>query len=687
MRELRVEDPGQLGPFRLLGRLGAGGMGQVYLGCDDSGRWVAVKVIHDAHLGIAEFRQRFAREVQIAGQVRAPWTVALVAADPDAPRPWLATEYVAGPSLQQAVDSAGPLSEESVGIIASRLADALIALHSTGLIHRDLKPSNVMLSEDGPRLLDFGIARAMDATRITATGLTVGTPAFMSPEQTHGGDGGPASDVFSLASVLTYAATGTGPFTQASNPVAMLMKVSRGEPDLTALPAQLRAELQPCLAKDPAERPTARQLAHTMAHWTEPPGRSWPPPVVTRLLTPLPAVQLLTTPSPSPSVPSPAGGQRAPVAPTRRPFRDIPAGLTPTSTALRHLSVLLRRGHRPTGATAGLLALPLVALSILAAVLWAPWSNHDSPPPNDSTAPTTPVPARAAQFSSPVTINVGDRSTALAVSPDGNRVFTDVSAGIVVVDVPARRVVQTFHPAGNVQDLFTSPDGRSLYVVEWQLVEIMDAGTGRVNATIPLPQNVSFGHSTLSRDGTRLLLVSPGNNSPTLTVVDTITRTVRSDWPLPEFATGDIVVNGANSWAYITGVAVPLYQVNLENGQGTRLEPINGTCETAISADGRQLFVQSTSGLIVTLDADTAQTLHKVAASAPVGTLISTPDGQLIATPYLTQRILLLDPNTGAVLGTGQVDQTIEHAAVSPNGNQVFVTSDNNVRALILTRR
>ena len=297
IKELCAGDPTRVGPFQLLGRLGAGGMGQVFLGLDSSGHRVAVKVIHEAHVGVPEFRARFAREIRIAGQVRAPWTVPLVSADPEARQPWLATEYVAGPSLAQAVRSAGPLPEAAVAVLASRLADALAALHSTGLIHRDLKPSNVMLAQDGPRLLDFGIARAVDATRITRTGVAVGTPAFMSPEQAHGKEGGTASDVFSLASVLTFAATGQGPFGQAETPVAMLTRVSQREPDLSAVPAALRDVLAVCLSKDPAARPTARQLAGMLARWTDPvPPGAWPPPVVAELTAPLPAPESVPPP-------------------------------------------------------------------------------------------------------------------------------------------------------------------------------------------------------------------------------------------------------------------------------------------------------------------------------------------------------------------------------------------------------
>lgn len=267
MDPLQTGDPANVGPYRLLGRLGTGGMGQVFLGRDGRGRLAAVKVVHDSLLANPEFRQRFAREIDIAARVRAPWTVVLLDADPNAPRPWMATDYVAGPSLEQAV-RAGPLPEVSVGALGQRLAEALAALHATGLIHRDVKPSNVLLADDGPRLLDFGIARAADTTRITHTGLSIGTPAYMSPEQARGEDSGPPSDVFSLASVLTFAATGEGPFGYAPSPVAMLRRVSDGDPDLSGLPDRLRAELRPCLARKPEKRPTAAQFAQRLAHWS-----------------------------------------------------------------------------------------------------------------------------------------------------------------------------------------------------------------------------------------------------------------------------------------------------------------------------------------------------------------------------------------------------------------------------------
>jgi len=273
----RPGDPAAIGPYRLLGRLGAGGMGEVFLGRDRGGRLAAVKVVHPGLAGDPQFRVRFAREVATARAIRAPWAVEVIDADPNAPTPWLATEYIAGPSLAQT----GPLPEDAVAGLAARLAAALAELHVLGVVHRDLKPSNVLLAADTPRLIDFGIARAVDATMITQTGLVLGTPSYMSPEQALGEPTGPESDVFSLASVLVHAATGASPFGATTTPVAMLRRIADVDPDLRGVPDALRAVLLPCLAKDPAQRPTAARLARDLAgHATTP----WPPPSVAALL-------------------------------------------------------------------------------------------------------------------------------------------------------------------------------------------------------------------------------------------------------------------------------------------------------------------------------------------------------------------------------------------------------------------
>jgi serine/threonine protein kinase len=252
--ELQAGDPQAVGPYRVLGRLGAGGMGQVYLGRSVGGRLVAVKVIRPELTDEPGFRARFAREVAAARNVSGLFTALVVDADVDGPVPWLATAYVAGPSLAEAVETHGPLPAGSVLTLAAGLAEGLQAIHAARVVHRDLKPSNVLLADDGPRVIDFGISRAAEASMLTQSGMVVGSPGFMSPEQANGGAVGLPSDVFSLGAVLTFAATGAGPFGTGSSP-ALLYRVVHQEPDLTRLPAQIRPLIERCLAKDPGQRP------------------------------------------------------------------------------------------------------------------------------------------------------------------------------------------------------------------------------------------------------------------------------------------------------------------------------------------------------------------------------------------------------------------------------------------------
>ena len=208
--QLQPGDPQKVGPYWLLGLLGSGGMGRVFLARSPGGRLVAVKVVRAELAGQAEFRNRFAREVAAAQKVSGLFTAPVVDADVDAPVPWLATAYVPGPSLAGAITRHGPLPAPSVLALAAGLAEGLAAVHAAGIVHRDLKPSNVLLADDGPRIIDFGISRAVEATALTGTGVVFGSAAFMSPEQARGHRVGPPSDVFSLGAVLTFAATGQG---------------------------------------------------------------------------------------------------------------------------------------------------------------------------------------------------------------------------------------------------------------------------------------------------------------------------------------------------------------------------------------------------------------------------------------------------------------------------------------------
>ncbi|MFF3165229.1 MULTISPECIES: serine/threonine-protein kinase [unclassified Streptomyces] len=265
MQPLGADEPAAVGPYRLLGRLGSGGMGRVYLGRSAGGRTVAVKIVHPHFALDEEFRARFRREVEAARRVGGAWTAPVLDADPEAAVPWVATAYAAGPSLAAAVTDGGPLPERSVRALGAGLAEALTAVHELGLVHRDVKPSNVLLTLDGPLLIDFGIARATAGTAsLTSTGVSVGSPGYMSPEQILGKGVTHAADVFSLGAVLAYAATGEPPFPGDSS-AALLYKVVHEEPELGGLSGELREVAAACLAKDPAARPAPAELARRLA--------------------------------------------------------------------------------------------------------------------------------------------------------------------------------------------------------------------------------------------------------------------------------------------------------------------------------------------------------------------------------------------------------------------------------------
>ncbi|MFE5245558.1 MULTISPECIES: serine/threonine-protein kinase [unclassified Streptomyces] len=283
MDELRVADPQVVGPYRLLKRLGGGGMGQVFLGRSPGGRLVAVKVVRPELAGDADFRRRFVREVEAARQVGGFYTAHVVDADPAADPPWLASAYIPGPSLQQAVSLHGPLPERALGRLAAGLAEGLTAVHRWGMVHRDLKPGNVLLAGDGPRLIDFGIARAAEDTQLTGTGMAIGTPGFMAPEHIIGNQAGPESDVFALGAVLTFAATGRLPFGVGAAH-AVNYRVVHEPPDLSGLPPSLGPLVADCLAKETGRRPTLAQLLDQVIV-PDTTGASWLPSGMTSMIS------------------------------------------------------------------------------------------------------------------------------------------------------------------------------------------------------------------------------------------------------------------------------------------------------------------------------------------------------------------------------------------------------------------
>ncbi|WP_404961237.1 serine/threonine-protein kinase [Streptomyces sp. 147326] len=259
---LQPDDPGEVGSYRLYARLGAGGMGRVYVSYTPGGRPVALKTIRPEFAQDPEFRRRFAHEVANARRIHGLYTAQVIDSGAGAEVPWLATAYVPGPSLQQVVRDHGALPVRTVLLLMGGIAEALQAIHGVGVVHRDLKPANVLVSADGPRVIDFGIARAADAIALTGTGFRIGSPAFMAPEQALGRPATPATDVFALGALAAYAISGALPFGEGPE-TTVLYRVVNEQPNLDRVPGDLHGLLLRCLAKQPEDRPTPTEIIET----------------------------------------------------------------------------------------------------------------------------------------------------------------------------------------------------------------------------------------------------------------------------------------------------------------------------------------------------------------------------------------------------------------------------------------
>ncbi|WP_024757819.1 protein kinase domain-containing protein [Streptomyces exfoliatus] len=376
------QPPRLVGPYRLLARIGAGGMGEVHLACRadeptaDPYRMVAVKTVREDLEVDGDFRTRFRREIAAARTVDGPGVARLVDADADAPSPWLATEYVPGPSLAEAVVRSGALPAAAVRALGAALATALAEVHRVEVLHRDLKPANVLLGAAGPKLIDFGIAQAFEATALTSTGLVIGSPGFMSPEHLVGSRAVvPASDVFCLGAVLAFAASGQGPFHD-EEMAAVIYRITRADAELSGVPEELRPAVERCLRLDPAERPTAVELVELLGDGGAPEVFPWPGGVLSLLaaygeaardigeaassgagVADLPTLGPVVPYSPTAMTDRPVT-PAAPVAPRRRPWGAVLAGAVAVAVLATAGVVLLNRTGEDGGSTGGVAGAP-----------------------------------------------------------------------------------------------------------------------------------------------------------------------------------------------------------------------------------------------------------------------------------------------------------------------------------------
>ncbi|GAA1652996.1 hypothetical protein GCM10009733_057780 [Nonomuraea maheshkhaliensis] len=614
---LRPGDPRQAGAYRLEGRLGGGGMGQVFLGRSPGGRPVAVKLVRPDLADDPGFRRRFALEAEAARRVGGFYTAQLIDADPDADPPWLVTAYIPGPSLHQAVEAHGPMPAGAITVLGAGLAEGLGAIHACDLVHRDLKPSNVILAGDGPRVIDFGITRALDATSHTLSRAVIGTPSFMSPEQARGREIGPPSDVFSLGLVLAFAATGRSPF-GTGQAEAIVYRVAHDEPDLAGLPAHLTDLVKRCLAKDPGDRPS---VAGILGELTDPALTTtpWLPPPIESMID---ERHVQTRPAPSPSSdPGPhKGGTR--VDPDHDRALDTPGDMEHHPHEPGHRepsgSGMFTNRRRPTRRLlllGGLAALGAAAVPIG----WNFWSHRN---------------------------RLTDRDLhTVAFSPDGRT----IAGGNIHGDgwlwaTDSHEVIADFssEDSGSGAMAFT-PDGSALVTTAMKVpLHFRNPSTGRVTHSLSSP--VGGAHTMVfSADGTRLVVagnIPVGNPeaSEICVVWDVAAKEQKHKLPFATKASSHV-----NSAAFIDGGDSILlagtdlteadgtdgfWRWNLDSGDLKPIGPDGSGSAVAVSPNGKQYALGGAHGCSLTAGDGTG--LH-IISNAEVDALAFSPDGATLA--------------------------------------------------------
>ena len=473
MKPLGSTDPTHIGPHRVLAILGAGGMGKVYLARTPQRRLAAVKVIHRDLTEDPAFLARFAREVRTAQMVRGPFTPAIFAADLESATPWMATEYVPGPTLGEAVKAGGPFPEDSLRVLTLGLARALRSIHAAGLMHRDLKPGNVLISPRGPQVIDFGIARAVEGTVLTKTGEAFGTPSYTSPEAVLGQPQSPASDVFSLAGVVVFAATGEPPFGK-GRAAEVLTRVVGGEPRLERVPEDLRPLLARCMAKDPAERPTSDSIVAELS---------------TR---PLPSAEHGWLPS---QVHQEIDHHE------RESHRATSASET---TQVRSPS----RGRRRTALVVGAAAATIVLVGGTGLALTRPWATEERP----STATAPEEPAEEPEESEPEWDGVtgfGSFINDLMFTPDGAGLYVLTPDAMTFWDWESGEFRHAFEPRPSTYDLADDGTMASSYpgttLIHDPEQEVLGRFDTREN---DLTEAQDFGSVSISPDGSLVAMVT-----------------------------------------------------------------------------------------------------------------------------------------------------------------------------------
>ena len=625
-----------MGNYRLIGRLGEGGMGRVFLGLSPGGRQVAVKVIHPGHASGKQFRERFAREIEAARRVGGFHTASVVDADPAADPPWMVTAFIHGPSLQKAVAERGPFRFDEVGRLGAGLAEGLGAIHACGLVHRDLKPSNVILADDGPRIIDFGIARAAEASAMTTAGMVVGTYSYMSPEQLQGEVAGPASDVFALGCTLAFAATARVAFGDDSI-VAVVYRIVTEPPDLTGVAEQrgLRQLLSECLAKNPAARPSLTTILERLAEVGSAEADTGEPFPADLLFGP---TRTAGTGAGAPPGPDLSGRDQ-------RPARETGPAADPAGPG--------RRGRRPGLRTVLIAAAAaVVAAGAVLGVLLSSGSPHASHPAAvQSSAGTTGHPsARPTADSGPAA--PGQPEVSLH-DPGGKNVFGDVFG--------SETVLATGDSSGSSY-LWNVTDGKLI-------TSLKDPGSNGVNG-------IAFNSAT----DTYAMADANGSiylwNASADKLTATLSNGSRDDNRIAYSPDGSMVAVGSSGGStYLWNVAAG----KLSAKSATSLHDPGGKSVygVAFSPDGGMLAAGDTDGSTYLWDVATGQltATFKDPGSKGLYDIAFSPDGNLVAVSDVSSItgdgvVYLWDVATGKLAGTLESFYNSEFAdvAFSPDG-------------------
>jgi sugar lactone lactonase YvrE len=657
---LQPGDPASVGAYRLLGRLGAGGMGQVFLGESPGGRLVAVKLIHSAHMGIPHFRERFAREVEAARRVGGFHTAPVVDANPHADPPWMVTAFIEGPSLQDALGRYGPMPPDRLRALGAGLSEGLGAIHACGLVHRDLKPANVILAADGPRIIDFGIARAVDATTgLTTTGSVVGTIAYMSPEQIRGEPAGPASDVFSLGCVLAFAAAGRPPFL-GDSAAAVMYRIVNQAPDLTGVAeAWLTGLITRCLSKTAAERPGVPAVLTAFT------GRD---------------MALLV---PAASVPGPAAAEDGPATQTHAP--SARAHTTSAGRAPR-----ARRARRRPGQVIAvwvIAAVTAVAAAGAAALIYGvPALTSRTTARTTNLSVTGPVPVRDRTLPT----QAGAQFGGISFSPNGHLLAAGSGGHAYLWDLGTDlRMVTLDDPGDGAGAEAFSPGGQVLADADSVLnrVYLWDTATGRAAGTLTAPGPGGIDGVAFSPDGK---LLAAGDNNKHVYVWDVttghLTLTLANasiDGGVAFSPDGKLLaaagVTGSGGLTYLWNTATGKKVATLRDPDGQSVNAV------AFNPDGTLLVTGDSDGSVYEFDTATRSAttgLTPPGQHGPVNAVTFSADGALLAAADGNGHAYVWDAASDQIVGSyaGTGAWPVWGVAFSPNGKLLAIADgDGNL--------